>query len=1028
MEAGVDRDSISLAALALALAAYPSTGFAQSEQASVSPESGHGPYSTVDSPDLTAPPAPGDGSREITKTIYVTGSRIPRPNLTATSPVTVIGQEEIKLQGTTNTEEILNELPQVAPGQGEFISNGATGTATVDLRNMGPPRTLVLVNGRRLGPGDPTQPVADLDMVPPTLIKRIEVLTGGASSVYGSDAVSGVVNFILDSSLDGIRVDGQVSAFQHDNRIGGALHDALVQSGFGFPSGNTVDGGRTSIDVAAGKSLLDGRAHVSIYAGYRNLQALLQSSRDYSACAAQLAQGNNSALVCGGSQLAAFPGNFVTNFGFFQIGPGRTLVPGLDRFNFAPFNYYHRPDRRYTAGGFADIEVSDAIKPFLEVMYLNDRSVAQLAPSGDFFNTGSINCDNPLLSPQQLQQVCTDGNFVGQVPVFDDDGNLTAIEGAPTPFTDPLTGATYLRGVLYIGRRNVEGGARQQELTHSSLRLLGGAKGDVARGVTYEASFLYALARMRSTDTKFLSVPRLNRALDVVSDPSSGQPVCRSVLTGEDPSCVPWDVFALGAVTPEAVDYLQVSTFRHGFVREQVANLNSTVALGDWGLRSPWATEGPSLNFGAEYRRDKLSYVPDPLQFTGDLAGAGGSQQPANGSADAKEIFVEARLPIVDNRFVYGLALEAGYRRSWYSNNQSRVSAGAYKLAVEFAPVRGVQFRAGLQRAVRAPNIVELFTPTTPGGLGDDPCAGSAPSASEEQCALTGVTAAQYGHIRKLPGSSIESYNAIVGGNPDLLPETATTKTFGVVIEPRFIPGLSATIDWWQIKLNGAVAEVGADFTMQSCIETGDPLFCSRIHRDSSGSLWLTPQGFVDDRNINVGAFNPRGIDVGANFEHGIGALGSVSLSFLGTYYDRWLIVPGGLAKPFDCAGLYGGDCAIPQPRWKHKARLTWSNPDAISVSFNWRYTANMRLAPIGHEPGPFTKEIKAQSYFDMTAIERIGKNYSLRLGVDNIFDRPPPLVPASETACQVGCNGNTYPQWYDPLGRFIFAGFTVQM
>jgi iron complex outermembrane recepter protein len=279
----VARGRASLLALASAMAANP----AAAQQADEQPGTAADGETSEEQPASMAPPEGGEPAQEITRTIVVTGSRIPRPNLTAVSPVTVIGDEEVKLEGAIMAEELLNQLPQVAPSQGSFISNGATGTATVDLRNLGPARTLVLINGRRLGPGDPTSPVADLNVIPTSLIQRVEVLTGGASSVYGSDAVSGVINFILETRLNGLRVDGQASVFQHDNRNGSGLVEALEARGFPYPSGNSVDGGRQDINLAYGKSFLDGRAHATVYAGYRKLTEVRQDARDYSACAAQ---------------------------------------------------------------------------------------------------------------------------------------------------------------------------------------------------------------------------------------------------------------------------------------------------------------------------------------------------------------------------------------------------------------------------------------------------------------------------------------------------------------------------------------------------------------------------------------------------------------------------------------------------------------------------------------------------------------------------------------------------------------------
>jgi len=347
------------------------------------------------------PPEEIATSDEETETIVVTGSRIPRLNLTAVSPVTVVHQDEVKREGVTLTEELLNQLPMVSPGQGIFLSGEATGTSTVDLRGVGAARTLVLVNGRRVIPGDPRDPVPDLNAIPSSLIKRVEVLTGGASSVYGSDAVAGVVNFILDTRLKGLRVEGQASIFQHDNRIGPPIRDVLLEEGLAFPRGNVADGGRQDINAAYGAGFLDGRGHVTLYAGYRKVQSVTQERRDSSACTIGAPEDAPNDLECGGS-FASFPGNFFTNFHVLQIGPDRTFTPGFDPFNFAPWNYYQRPDRRYIGGGFADLEFSDSVNPYVEVMYMDDRSIAQIAPSANFANTTDINCDSPLLSEQQL--------------------------------------------------------------------------------------------------------------------------------------------------------------------------------------------------------------------------------------------------------------------------------------------------------------------------------------------------------------------------------------------------------------------------------------------------------------------------------------------------------------------------------------------------------------------------------------------------------------------------------------------------
>ena len=996
------------------------------------PESPAGAQSPL--PDIEQLPPSTQPQQELTETrpIVITGSRIPRRNLTAVSPVTVIRQDEVKLQGTVAIEELLNRLPQVRPGQGLFFSNEATGTAEVDLRGLGPTRTLVLINGRRVMPGDSTVP--DINIVPSSLIQRIEVLTGGAAAVYGSDAVAGVVNFILDTHLEGVRIDAQTGVFQHDNDLGSPWKDLLIDAGVRFPTGSVADGRRQDINAAFGHSFLDNRAHITVYAGYRKVKGVTQDRRDYSSCAFGIQDDETgfdpNISHCLGST-ASYPGTFLTLFEPFTIGPDRTFVPGEAFFNsFSSFVYYQRPDRRYTTGGFADLELSPAVHPYAEVMYMDDRSLEQFAPGGDFQDTATINCDNPLLSDQQKSLVCADGNFVGETPIFDH-GNLVAIEGSPVPFIDPVTGATYHRAFLFIARRNVEGGPRQIDLRHKNRRLVAGVKGDLGKSVSYDASYVSGRVTTKKDDFNFTSVTRMRRAIDVITDPATGQPACRSRLIGADPACVPWDIFALDGVTPEATAYIGVAASRRTAIKERVANANSTIDLGSWGMRSPWADENPEINFGAEYRKDRLDFEPDEATQSGDL---GGSLPlfPVHGSVAVKELFAEARIPLVTGRLVERLAFEGGYRQSWYSNSENSFRTNAYKLALDLTPVRGLRLRASQQRAVRAPNVVELFTPIDHSGFDRDPCTGTSPVATAEQCARAGVTAAQYGHLLPSPNTDLLPYNEIFGGNPELQPEKATTRAIGLVLEPRFFRGFNATVDWWDINLKGAISGVGPRTILFTCLNTGDPLFCDRVHRDSNGSLWLTPQGFIDNRLVNIGALKLRGLDIGLNYVRNLGRIGSANLELVGSRMLKYEFNPGGLATPGTCVGLYGAPCGTPLPRWRHTARVTWEHNSGISASLYWRHIGAVKAAPpklgLDFPVYPGDLKIGAQNYFDFTSIFHVERRYVLRLGVNNLLDRPPPIIGGSfNTAVGgAGVTGNTFAGLYDPLGRYFFAGVTV--
>ncbi len=979
--------------------------------------------------------------RENNAPIIVTGSRIPRTDLAAVSPVTTVDGYDFALQGVTNVEELLNWLPQVNPSQGELAPPGATGAATVDLRGLGAVRTLVLVNGRRLMPGDPRYPVPDVNSIPAPLIQRVEVLTGGAAAVYGSDAVAGVINFILDTKLDGFVVEAQISGYQHDNRDRFA-RELLDRREILYPKGSVFDGLRENVSIAFGHGFFDDRAHVTLYGGYRNIDGVTQDRRDYGACpiTARIVGGRPSSIVeCGGPNVS-YPGNFFDNLDHvYQVTPDRTFVPGLSRFNYAPWHFIQRPDKRYTAGGFANFDFSKALQAYAEVMAMKDRTSWQVGPSGNFRNTETINCDNPLLSDQQRSLICRTGNFVGEIPTLDDDGNLLGVSGAPTPFVDHVSGTTYTRAWLLIALRNIEGGSIEDDLEHESLRLLAGFKGDLGRGVTYETSYLSGRATLNRQYRNNLSISRMRNALDVVPDLSTGRPICRSVLIARelgpsapdaDANCVPWDVFEPGEVTPESTAYLTIPPSMHGSFKEQVANLNTTVQLDHWGIGSPWSDEGSAINVGAEFRRDAVDFDPDEFSQAGDIAGFGEQVFPIRGSISTKEIFGEARAPLLTSKLVQRLAFEGGFRQSWYESPESKFSTSVYKLALDLTAVSGFRVRASQQRAIRAPNVLELLAPPQSDSFLRDPCAGTSPAASETQCALTGVTPAQYGHVANFNG--LFEYNAIIGGNENLRPETATTRTVGIVVQPRFLRGLSATIDWWDIKLKGAISRIGAQTIVDSCIASGDPIFCSRIHRDPNGSLGLG-DGYVDNRQANVGGFKVRGIDANADYSLSLGDAGSANFEFRGGYVLRWIVDNGGLSTPYDCAGLFGAPCGM-HPRWKHTARATWNAPHRITLSLQWRHVGGVKLAALDprfnltDQVSPGHTELRPQNYFDVVTVFRVRKGFELRLGVNNVLDRQPPLVISNTAAGDGPYNSNTYPTWYDPLGRYVFASIAVNL
>lgn len=956
--------------------------------------------------------------------VVVTGTRIVSPNLESISPVAAITSEDIGLTGKVRVEDIINQMPQAFAAQGSSISNASTGTATVSLRGLGAQRTLVLVNGRRLMPGDPDgSNAADLNFIPAALVRRVDVLTGGASSVYGADAVAGVVNFIMDTEFEGVKVEANYSVNEHhnDNAVG-----AIVAArGFETPPENVNTGDTRDVTFVLGVGGPDAPGHATFYAGYRKADPVLQADFDYSACTFN----SGDEFTCGGSGTTS-PAHFLTGFDPTAACPGAGCIVGegnvlrpynqlTDAYNFGPLNYYQRPDERYTAGVFMDYNVAEGATAYAELMFMDDRSVAQIAPSGAFFNPVQVNCDNPLLTAQMVQEFCTAGGL------------------GPTDLT-----------TIFPGRRNVEGGGRQDDIGHEAYRVVVGFRGDITDNWRYDAYFQQGKTQRSSTYLNDFSISRLNRAVQVRIDDrvdETGQPVnsntfgtpqCVSFIEGTDVNCVPYNMFAIGGVTPEALNYLQTPGLIRADHLQRVANANVTGDLTPW-VKLPTAETGLGINVGLEWREEETDYRPDTAFTTGDLAGQGGATLPTNGGFDVKEAFLEARLPLVDGRTAAeAISVEAGYR---YSDYNIGFSTNTYKFGADWAPLTWLRFRGSFQHAVRAPSVGELFSPATVLLDGtDDPCDGTpgdglsnGPTATLEQCLLTGMTAAQYGGVPENPAAQ---YNGLLGGNRDVQPEKSDTVSFGLVFQPEFVPGLFMSLDYFDIKVDEAISSLlggNADAYINQCLATGNPTFCNRIHRDTLGSLWVLPTSYITDTAENIGSLKAQGIDIQANYTFDIGAH-RLGFNLIGTRMEKaeTELVKG--LGSFDCLGLYGGTCGVPTPRWKHSFRTSWATPWAgLDLALTWRYIDSTKVELSSSNPQlagpvpPSDESFASRSYLDLTAAMTFFENYTLRVGANNITDKDPPLV--GQANCPAGtCNGNTFSQAYDVLGRQWFATFTM--
>ena len=470
---------------------------------------------------------------------------------------------------------------------------------------MGAKRTLVLVNGNRLGPGDPLSgAAADINMIPVELIDSIEVLTGGASSTYGADAVGGVVNFKLNDHFEGVKlvVDGGV--YNHTNKDTEGVEEAIAAHDFLEAPSSVNPGAQKSIAFIAGINSEDGKGNATVYATYRNVNAVLQSKYSYSACtlASGYVTSNSGKFSCGGSS-TGFPGRFATiGSGLVgpsnnTIGPNGSLIPytAADAYNYGALNFYQRPDERYTAGAFLHYDFNEHATVYMNTMFMQDTSLAQIAASGAFFSKFNINCANPFLSTQEVTTWCGAGNTTGET------------------------------NNLYIGRRNVEGGGRVQDIQHTDWHVVLGAKGKIDDAWDYDVSWQNSIVNLISQAQNYFSTAKIDNALNVTGTGRELRPA-----SSDRPACL--TTFSRPAKSrPAALAYLEVPGQLNGQITQMTGNANVTGDLGKYGVQLPTAASGLKLNLGLEWR-DVRSQSQSRTRScsSGDLAGSGGVTNPVS--------------------------------------------------------------------------------------------------------------------------------------------------------------------------------------------------------------------------------------------------------------------------------------------------------------------------------------------------------------------------------------------------------------
>jgi len=956
--------------------------------------------------------ADNDSTSAVIEEVLVTGSRLKRAARDASVPVTSVGAEDIKLSGTVNLEDLLNSMPQFVAGT-TGASNGltfptGTGAATMNLRGLGPTRNLVLVNGKRYAFFDSRQ-ITDINTIPAALVERTEVVTGGASAVYGSDAIGGVVNFIMRDDFEGVEL-----------RATGALN----AKGDGFERDYTLTLGGNSED---------GRGNAVLSVGYFKRNSILTTDRSFSDKVIGDVRDANGVAVLGVGGSSFVPNGRFTGIPFgadaFAANPGLEaaldaaglnglggsgFIPGDsgmdqrpidfpgDRFNYTLDNFLQIPQERWSINAMTHYDLSDSATLYLDGMFMNNETTVGFASA--FINQSyQIEVNNPFIG-EPLRDVfqILDANELGAGA---NDGLVT----------------------LGINRRMLEAGARRNQDTRQTFRVITGVRGDLGdlgqdmfSNVSYDVYYSY-------TQTENTVVQRGNVLKESVRV---------GLLSGSAPNGGPI-VNPFGSnISPAGVDFISVVSSNIDRTNMQVLAGSLTGELFDM-------PAGPfAASIGAEYRSSEAVFIPDQLIANGDVAGFN-AITPTDGKIDVWEVYGEVRVPILsDAPLAENLSVNAAFRYSDYDlENVGGVTT--FLGGLDWQLNSQIAFGGQFQRAIRAPNVGEVF-----GGqnsfpiFATDPCAEAGAennAALASLCQATGVPGGAVGSGNVLqPNNEIPG---VFGGNPDLNEEKSDTFTLGMVITPAALPKLRISLDYFDIEVKNAVAPFagGVNNILNLCyvqIQDANSAACQAISRNSISGV-IDVENPVVALNANIGLLETNGFDLQVDYtwdmEFGLfGDSSSLALNILATWVDEFTLTP--IAdipqnKNF-CVGAFGPTCGEPKHELKTTTRLTW-NTGALSVSVRHRWldeSALDRFVLPGRrgEPTPnpddfAVRKFDSANYVDLTFNYDVSDGISVWGGINNLFDEGPPILGRNQS------RANTFPDTYDPYGTQFFLGTAIK-
>jgi outer membrane receptor protein involved in Fe transport len=955
--------------------------------------------------------APAGAQEEPMEEVTVTGTRLGM-GLTAYTPTNVVTEIQLEEAGTINVEDYINSLPQVASGQNSTANFPGNGTATVDLRGFGARRTLVLMNGKRFVPTNDSGTV-DVSAFPAALLKRVDLISGGASAIYGSDAITGVVNFILNDEFEGLQVSANYrKAVPYD------------------------DGKTYTTDILAGTPFAEGRGHVTVFANYTDRGEIMQADRSYTSVVYRDGTINGQpSLVEGGSSLVpgtrlvipaaviptTLPGYSestlaVNSITFDSNGNPVAFRNPQDLYNFGPPSYMQLPSNRFQMHLSSDYEILRFMTGYISGTYLRLNSDTNGAPAPiSISSTNNVVFDyqnNPYLSP-----------------------DAKAILAAAAARTNPVGTPAGTYRVQSLGSRLSDDLPRVQYYSRNTYQITAGLKGEMFdSGWSYDAYYQRGLATTTQRNNNQINARKYYQAMNVTTN-TSGQAVCIDPSGG----CVPINIWGPGNISQEALDFVLIGYNSIADYMFDNAGLNINGSLPE---KFSLGAGAIATAVGFEWRKEEYRSQPDSGELVNNLP-----VLPTNGFYDVSEVFAEINVPLLKDSFLAdSLNIRGAIRRSDY-NTIGEVDTWSWGAEWTLPHVNWISLRGGKQRAIRAPNIIELYAPIMGAGLTtfSDPCdRRTGLLETDAQQAFCNAWGAPTGFLM-----ANNSVSATQQSNPDLQAETASSYTVGMVLRPNLFPdflnNFDVTIDYYDIELSDAIAPFGGGVAnnINSCFfaQTLSSPFCGNVTRDSLGNV--NP---VLSTLTNVSLKATHGVDAMISTSFDLDKVadtlaGKFGVSIMGNYQPKNGFQASSVLPFVDCGGHFGTPCGAEitgsgTPETRVATTLNWAHK-GISLMTRWRWIEGMRDARFAQAEAlglavtlqtllntvpPEAQTTRDISYLDVSASWQVNPMFRFTLGFNNVLNQSPPLLGNAQV------QDNTEPGTYDPVGRTGWLGVKIDL